>query len=212
MSGPSRSRGIRPVGGSAWLIECADTDDAVGIAGWLSSNDAGSLSDVVPAMQTVLVVARQGAEWSARELVARAADASPAVASVADTAACTIEVDYDGEDLQWCADELGVSRDALIAAHLGANWRVAFIGFAPGFAYLTADDWGFSIPRLADPRPRVPAGSVAIADGFAGVYPGTSPGGWRLIGRTSTRIWDLADDPPTPLLPGTRVRFVRAHS
>jgi KipI family sensor histidine kinase inhibitor len=87
---------------------------------------------------------------------------------------------------------------------------VAFSGFAPGFAYLAGlpDDW--AVPRLATPRPKVPAGSVGLAGAYAGIYPTASPGGWRLVGRTETVLFDVRRDPPALLTPGTGVRLVRA--
>ena len=114
---------------------------------------------------------------------------------------------YDGDDLRQTADLLGVSPEALAEQHQLASWRVAFIGFAPGFGYLVSDDWPFEVPRLDAPRQRVPAGAVAVAGAFAGVYPRQSPGGWRLIGRTDAPLWDPETDPPALLLPGRRVRF-----
>ncbi len=95
----------------------------------------------------------------------------------------------------------------MVAAHTGTAWTAAFSGFAPGFAYLTGGDPRLSVPRRAEPRTRVPAGAVALAGGFSGVYPRASPGGWQLLGRTDLAVWDLARDPPALLRPGVRVRF-----
>ena len=81
-------------------------------------------------------------------------------------------------------------------------------GFAPGFAYLRGLDEALWVPRRSTPRTRVPAGSVAIASTYSAVYPGVSPGGWHLLGSTSTRVWDVDRDPPALLEPGTDVRFV----
>jgi KipI family sensor histidine kinase inhibitor len=115
---------------------------------------------------------------------------------------------YDGEDLGLVAEHWSVSEDEVVARHLGTEFTVAFCGFVPGFGYLTGLPW--SVPRLPAPRPRVPAGSVALAGAYTGVYPSASPGGWLLIGRTSIRLFDVDADPPALLAPGTRVRFVRA--
>ena len=85
-----------------------------------------------------------------------------------------------------------------------------FAGFAPGFAYLGELPVALQVPRLATPRTRVPAGSVAIAGPMTAIYPQASPGGWRLIGRTDVRLFDPAVRPPARLRPGDLVRFVPA--
>jgi KipI family sensor histidine kinase inhibitor len=87
-------------------------------------------------------------------------------------------------------------------------WTVAFCGFAPGFGYLRGEDDRLHVPRRSSPRTRVPAGAVALAGEFTGVYPRPSPGGWQLIGRTDLPVWDLERRPPALLRPGVRVRFV----
>jgi KipI family sensor histidine kinase inhibitor len=96
----------------------------------------------------------------------------------------------------------------VIARHLATEFRVAFCGFAPGFGYLTGLPAELAVPRLATPRPRVPAGSVGLAGAYTGIYPSASPGGWLLIGRTDVVLFDVAADPPALLGPGARVRFV----
>ena len=118
-----------------------------------------------------------------------------------------IEVNYDGDDLDEVAGLTGLSRAEVIAAHTGRPWRVGFVGFAPGFGYLTSGDPRLTVPRRATPRTRVPAGAVGLAGEFCGVYPRESPGGWQLIGRTDARMWDIERDPPTLLRPGAWVRF-----
>jgi KipI family sensor histidine kinase inhibitor len=92
--------------------------------------------------------------------------------------------------------------------HSGREYRAFFVGFLPGFAYCGVLDPRIVAPRLERPRERVPAGSVAIADGQTSVYPLDSPGGWRLIGRTELRVFDAAREPPLLIRPGDRVRFV----
>src|SRR6266545_1782369 len=98
----------------------------------------------------------------------------------------------------------------VVRRHTATEFRVAFCGFAPGFGYLTGLPEELAVPRLDTPRARVPAGSVGLAGRYCGVYPSPSPGGWLLIGRTSVRLFDVDEDPPALLAPGTRVRFVRA--
>ncbi|MEV6152500.1 allophanate hydrolase subunit 1 [Nonomuraea sp. NPDC052129] len=118
-----------------------------------------------------------------------------------------IPVVYDGEDLDSVAELAGMSVDDVIARHTGRELVVGWLGFAPGFAYLTGLDPALHLPRLATPRTSVPAGSVAIAGPYSAIYPTASPGGWRLLGRTTTRIWDVDAEPPSLFRPGTRVRF-----
>ena len=119
-----------------------------------------------------------------------------------------IPVVYDGEDLDDVAALLKIDREEVIRRHVESHYQVAFCGFAPGFAYLTGGDPLFNVPRRASPRKSIPAGSVALAGKFGGVYPQPSPGGWQLIGRTNVKMFDLDRDPPSLLKPGDRVHFV----
>jgi inhibitor of KinA len=119
-----------------------------------------------------------------------------------------IPTHYDGPDLAETAERSKLSVDELIAVHSGREYRAFFLGFLPGFAYCGVLDPRIVAPRLVRPRERVPAGSVAVADGQTSVYPFDSPGGWRLIGRTDVRVFDSAREPPVLIRPGDRVRFV----
>ena len=101
----------------------------------------------------------------------------------------------------------GLAPSEVIAAHTGSLWRVAFGGFTPGFAYLVGGDERLQVPRRSEPRTRVPAGSVALAGEFGGVYPRETPGGWQLIGRTDATLWDLEREQPALLIPGMHVQF-----
>ena len=115
---------------------------------------------------------------------------------------------YDGPDLLETAERSNLSVAQLVALHSGRVYRAFFLGFLPGFAYCGLLDPRIVAPRLVRPRERVPAGSVAIADGQTSIYPFDSPGGWRLIGRTDVRVFDGAKEPPVLIRPGDRVRFV----
>ena len=117
---------------------------------------------------------------------------------------------YDGPDLAEVARLTGLDESEVVAAHTGTPWRIAFGGFAPGFAYLTGGDERLRVPRRDEPRTTVPAGAVGLAGEFSGVYPRPSPGGWQLIGSTEARLWDPDRDPPALLEPGGWVRFVEA--
>jgi KipI family sensor histidine kinase inhibitor len=115
---------------------------------------------------------------------------------------------YDGPDLDETAERSKVTVEELIALHSGREYRAFFLGFLPGFAYCGVLDARIRAPRLVRPRERVPAGSVAVADGQTSVYPFDSPGGWRLIGRTDVAVFDSTREPPVLISPGDRVRFV----
>jgi len=114
----------------------------------------------------------------------------------------------EGEDLAAVARETGLSENEVVARLCAAQLTVAFLGFAPGFPYLIGLPPELEVPRLSAPRPRVPAGSVAIAGPFAGIYPSSTPGGWRLLGRTDLSLFDPSCEPPARLAPGDRVRLV----
>ncbi|MBO3680588.1 allophanate hydrolase subunit 1 [Streptomyces sp. NEAU-YJ-81] len=122
-----------------------------------------------------------------------------------------VSVRYDGPDLAEVAKRWGVTPEEAVRIHSGTEFRVAFCGFAPGFGYLTGLPERFHVPRHATPRTRVPVGSVALAGGYTGVYPRSSPGGWQLIGTTDAVLWDTARNPAALFTPGTRVRFIPAR-
>lgn len=113
----------------------------------------------------------------------------------------------DGPDLAAVASEVALSAEGVVAALEAADLEVLFLGFAPGFAYIGGLPDALAVPRLATPRVRVPAGSVAIAGGMAGIYPHASPGGWRLLGRTDDRLFDPAQADPVLLRPGDHIRL-----
>jgi KipI family sensor histidine kinase inhibitor len=121
----------------------------------------------------------------------------------------TIDVDYVGEDLADVAGILGLTVDEVIDVHTGSVWRVAFGGFALGFGYLVTDHDRLVVPRRAQSRSSVPAGSVGLAGEFSGVYPRSGPGGWQLIGITDAPLWDPQRNPAALLRPGATVRFRR---
>jgi KipI family sensor histidine kinase inhibitor len=112
-----------------------------------------------------------------------------------------------GPDLEEAAAECGLTPDQAAREHAGVEYTVYMLGFTPGYPYLGILPRGLRVPRLASPRLRVPAGSVAVADALTGIYPMESPGGWRLIGRTPLSIYDPQEADPVLLRPGDRVRF-----
>ncbi|MFE3453527.1 allophanate hydrolase subunit 1 [Nonomuraea sp. NPDC059194] len=199
---------IRTAGEHGLLVETGSLAASHRLDALLRAERPAGVEEIVPGPETVLVVARGEqsrlrAHLAALADLASAADDSPALSAEV----VTIPVVYDGEDLASVADEAGLTVPEVIARHTGTELVVGWLGFAPGFAYLTGLDPALHVPRLTTPRTSVPAGSVAIAGPYAAVYPTASPGGWRLLGRTSLRVWDVHADPPSLLPPGTRVRF-----
>jgi inhibitor of KinA len=119
-----------------------------------------------------------------------------------------IPTTYDGPDLAETAELSHLSVEQLVALHAGRDYTAYFLGFMPGWAYCGRLDPKIVSSRLERPRERVPAGSVGIADGQTGVYPFASPGGWRLIGRTESAMFDPSAAEPVLIRAGDRVRFV----
>jgi len=133
--------------------------------------------------------------------------------TIADRAVIEIPVNYGGEygpDLDAVATFAGCSVDEVIKRHSSRTYRVYMLGFVPGFAYMGRVDPSLAAPRHRVPRERVPAGSVGIAGLQTGVYPVESPGGWQLIGHTTTMMFDANRDQPSLLSAGDLVRFVPA--
>jgi KipI family sensor histidine kinase inhibitor len=183
--------------------------EVVGWAAAIRDADRPDVVDVVPAARSVLVHCTS--EAAVFELRRTIAGLQPLPADTGSAGQLVeIPVTYDGPDLREVAELSGLSLGDVVRAHVDSEWWVAFAGFAPGFAYLVGGDPRLAVPRRASPRTRVPRGSVALAAGYTAVYPQASPGGWQLIGRTDRALWNLADDPPALLVPGTRVTFVRA--
>ena len=204
---------IRPFGEASLLVELESSDRARALADSLRSSPIAGIVGAVPGLASLLVDFDPLAETTERmtsELRARmdSASAVPPIGRLR-----TIPVVYggaDGPDLAEVAALSGLSQDEVIALHMTTELRVLFLGFAPGFAYLGELPEAIQVPRLATPRTRTPAGSVAIAGPMSGIYPADLPGGWRVIGRTAITVFDPHGDPPTFLAPGDTVRFERA--
>ena len=191
---------LRPVGTRAVLVEVASPEQAVSLASW--ARERALAVDVVPGARSVLLdglADREGLDGVLARWSHAAAQPGPEV---------ELPVTYDGPDLESVAEAWGCRVGEVAERHRTTAFVSAFCGFAPGFAYLSGLE--VEVPRLATPRTRVPAGSVAVAGTWCGVYPTDSPGGWRIIGHTDTRLWDPRRDRPALLSPGTRVRFVDA--
>ncbi|WP_307793887.1 carboxyltransferase domain-containing protein [Actinotalea soli] len=193
------------LGERAVLVECSDLAEVLDLAAVLDREPLVGQRELVPAASTLMVTlgdaaaAHRGAEVLAT-LPAPRGQRPPG-------REVTLEVVYDGEDLPRVAELLGWSPEAVVAAHGEQVWTAAFLGFAPGFAYLVGEAGGPEVPRRDSPRTAVPPGSVALAGPYSAVYPRRSPGGWQLVGRTGASVWDVERQDPALLVPGTRVRF-----
>jgi len=207
---------ISPLGDAGLTITFADRLDdrahgqVTALSAALRRHPFPGMVEAVPAYVTLSILYRPSEIDFAtlRDLVRRAladqAEATPAPIG----RLVEIPVAYDGPDLAEVAEATGLDADEVIERHRGRDYRVSLLGFVPGFAYLTELDPRLVLPRRSAPRPRVPAGSVAIAGGQTGIYPAATPGGWHLIGRTSTRMFDPAREPAALLSVGDHVRFV----
>lgn len=203
---------VLPYGDRALLVELDDGRQALALATALREDQPPEIADLVPAARTVLVVAADGASLSALRRVVETTEPRSVDVVAVDAEVVEVPVVYDGADLDDVAVHTGLSRDEVVAAHIGQTWRVAFGGFAPGFGYLVGEDDRLRVPRRDTSRTAVPAGAVALADEYAGVYPRESPGGWQLIGHTDLAMFDLDRDPAALLRPDVQVRFVEVTS
>lgn len=206
---------ILPAGDRALLLECDSLAAVLQAHRALTSHPIEGVRELVPAARTVLVrldprVAGLGhVEHRVRELLAVASDAGAGDGDAVSETVVSIPVVYDGEDLDVVADAWGCDVDEVVRRHGATEWECAFVGFAPGFPYLVPVGSSLPpVPRRATSRQRVPAGAVALAAEYCGVYPRSSPGGWQLIGRTDAPLWDARRDPPALVTAGARVRFV----
>lgn len=195
-----------PAGHEALLVELDDLETTLTLLDRLRAVRPEGLKELVPAARTVMIrFDPLATNRSAIAAFVAQLDLSNRSARKGET--FDIPVAYDGEDLGEVAAFLGWSVEELIRRHTEATYTVAFTGFAPGFAYMTCDDAAFDVPRRKTPRVRIPAGSVALAGKFGGIYPTDSPGGWQILGTTPLRMWDTARPRAALLAPGDRVRF-----
>lgn len=198
---------VRRVGTRALLVELPDLATAMSWHAALTDAPLPGQTEVGAAARTVLVrFDSASATTAARPVLA---GFTPDATTASDPHEVTVDVVYDGADLDDLAAHLGMSRDGLIGWHTGTTWSAAFGGFAPGFTYCVPQDPGHAldVPRHASPRTAVPTGAVALAGDFSAVYPRTSPGGWQLLGTTTQPFWDAAAESPALLSPGDVVRY-----
>ncbi|MFI9006981.1 allophanate hydrolase subunit 1 [Actinosynnema sp. NPDC053489] len=195
---------LRRCGDDAVLVEVDSLGEVEAVRAAVAAAGLPDVVDLVPAARTVLVVTRPGGLPAVRGVLA-AADLVHHPGAEGDDV--VLPVRYDGPDLDLVAETAGLTTAEVVELHTGADYRVAFCGFAPGFAYLTGLPGPLRQPRLDSPRTSVPAGSVGVAGEFTAAYPRATPGGWRLIGRTDAPLFDPRRAAPALLTPGDRVRF-----
>lgn len=223
---PPLSLSFSPLGDRALLVEFAEHADpqvtarARALADYLQSHPLPGVTDIVPALCSLALhydpeawrsLSGEAAPYDT--LISRLQQIVPEAANGPHYQGEVIEIPVSyggelGEDLEPLAQAHGISVQEAIAIHSGVTYTVYMLGFAPGFAYMGPLDERLKAPRRPTPRTRVPAGSVAIANAYTGIYPMILPGGWNLIGRTPIRIFDARGDPPSVLAAGDRVRFV----
>ena len=211
---------IHPLGDTALIIDLADesSDADQLLALSLFAADAierarlPGVVDVTSAYRSIALFFAPGqVEQNIKEKI-RALILSKRARSRGKARRTEIPVCYDNEfalDLARVAGHTSLTGDGIIALHASTEYTVACIGFVPGFPFLAGLSEKLRVPRLESPRTKVPAGSVAIANAQAGIYPFESPGGWNVIGRTPLRLFDTNAQSPALLQPGDRVRFRR---
>jgi len=205
----------RDVSEGSLLVEFPDVSDAdanrfaVALAERLGRHSSRGLLDAIPGARTLFVAfdpRLEGRDSVVRRLRRLARESVAA----RESRRFRIPVAYgggNGPDLPALARDRGIAPEELARRHAAAEYTVAFLGFSPGFAYLTGLPADLAAPRRESPRPRVPAGSLAIGGAYTAIYPEETPGGWTLIGRSPVRLFDAAARPPALLRPGDLVSF-----
>jgi KipI family sensor histidine kinase inhibitor len=194
---------VLPFGPGALLAEYDSLAEVMSVDEALRGSQLAGIEEIIPAARTVLVKFRQVDRAALQELLVPGAAATRIEGPIVE-----IPVVYDGDDVGEVADATGLSHEQIIDTHSSTVYSAAFLGFTPGWAYLVGLPASLQLPRRSTPRTAVPAGSVAIANEFTGVYPTVSPGGWHLLGHTSVQMFDVARDKPALVVAGDRVRFV----
>ena len=195
------------VNADCFLIELASLEETLALYNKLHTMQLNGIKDLVPAAKTILVFFNE-IETTFKTLVASIQTIKIGSGVERNVQELIIPICYTGEDLAQVAELQGLSIADVILKHRQSVWNVAFIGFAPGFAYMSSPDRPFTdIPRLAVPRKKIPSGSLGLAGQYSGIYPKDSPGGWQLIGTTAEKMWDLERKNPALLLPGMTVHF-----
>jgi len=209
---------LLPLGDSSVLIQLGEeidltiNQDVHALAELINISSIQRMVEIVPAYSTLLVhydplvlsFAQMKNHLSA--LISQVQKTKPGKPRQVE-----VPIRYGGEfgpDLDFVASHCGLPVEDVVRIHSEKTYTVFMMGFTPGFPYMGKLDDGIVTPRMETPRTRVPAGTVAIAGSQTGIYPIDSPGGWRLIGRTSLRLFDRESESPFLLSPGDQVRFV----
>lgn len=209
-----RDWSIEPCGPHAWMVRFGNglsaevMARALSVSRGLEENPPPGLREFTMGYASVLLEFGDGRTHPEAqeilEMLQRAAAGELVVGRLVQ-----IPVIYDGEDLEEVARRTGMSAEDVVRCHAGRDYHVWLLGFSPGFPYLGVLDEVLHLPRRETPRPRIAAGSVAIAGAQTGIYPSESAGGWHVIGRTPRKMFDPGrKDDPFLLRPGDTVRFV----
>lgn len=191
----------------SFLIELTSLEETLALYSKLQHMQLKGIKELIPAAKTILVFFNEF-ETNLDVLISTIAQVTVGTSLDRNAQEVIIPIVYKGEDLAQVAELQGMSIADVITKHQQSIWNVAFIGFAPGFAYLNSPDHPFTdIPRLKVPRKKIPVGSLGLAGQYSGIYPKDSPGGWQLIGTTSEKMWDLERENPALLLPGVKIHF-----
>ena len=207
-----------PAGDQAIVVELGDAIDPKinrrvhDLVRAIEGQDVPGVVDLLPTYRSLLVQ-YDPMQVSYSDLQDRLAEIERDLGESTAGASRTVQIPtlYQGEhapDLQFVAEHAGLTTDEVIELHSGTDYLVYMMGFTAGFPYLGGLSERLITPRLDTPRAEIPAGSVGIAESQTGVYPVSSPGGWRLIGRTPVKMFDARRDAPSLLAAGDFVRFV----
>ena len=215
---------LRAFGEATFMVDIGGGIDveanalALAIAAAVRGDRDAAWGHPIPAYDSVLVsfdpdrIDADDAERRLRALVANVLADPPRAAGGRQHRIAVRYGGPDGPDLDAVAERLSLTPGQVVEAHAGVGYRVFVLGFAPGFGYLGPLPDDIRLPRREQPRPRVPAGSVAIAGSHTAIYPAVTPGGWHLIGRTDETIWDPRRAEPARFAAGDSVRFVPVRS
>ena len=197
---------VRHMGDAGLLVETEHSDAAQNLRRVLMTQSIQGVRQLVPGYQSLLVVVDPlvtDLDTLAQRLPALLRTSAPAPS----IRYHEVPVQYGGDHLVDAARQLGMSMEEVVRRHSDATYRVAFLGFTPGFPYLTGLDPKLQLPRLTTPRLRTPQGGVAMAGEFTGIYPSATPGGWHVLGITALKIFDATRVQPALFSPGDQVRF-----